>query len=155
MSIRFRRKINKLKKSFAKKWYKLMKPLEKYLNSRESRTYENIKENITEDEVVKLTVKYLSRKIAKRSHSLDLMVAKYIDTEEVGGTSFADLYWSIEKRKIKIGFSKYKNDVKFQLKVINKLSEIKGLSVELSDWKPSPWARAEEFNGLYIIKVIE
>lgn len=152
MNIKFRRKMNKLMKYLSKKWYKLMKPLANYLSKRDDRIYKKRKESITSLQAARLIAKDLSNYIAKRSSALEIIIAEYVNTDDTGGSKLSDYRWDMKNKKAVIGFHKFGSKIDFQLMVMYELSQIKGITVTLTDWKPDRWMNIKGFNGLYEIK---
>ena len=156
MSIKVKLFLKDLSRKFSKKWYKTMKPLATYLSKREDRRYQEFKDRLTEDRVVKLFAKDIVKYLVRyNGQKIRLIVAEYISREDFSGSRCLayDNYSLIRSKKAKRAYYATKRTVEFQMKVIEQLKNTKGVTVEEIKEEFEPWYHIKGYVMTYKISV--
>lgn len=155
MNIKLQVFLRNIKREFRVKWHQILEPLNSYLSKIISNIYERQKDSITEPQAIKWIAEDTVKYIVKYNRSIHLIVADYIDRDDLPGYECLNRRnWSMIRRKKTIrAYYKFKMTVELQERVLNKLRTTKGVKVERLDVYYKDWQRIDNYQGTYKISI--
>lgn len=156
MSVKLQVWARKTKKEFSKNLYKMMRPLANYLFKRQDRKYKKATDSITQEQAVKWIAEDLVKYIVKYNRSMYLIIADYIDDEDLSGYTCLNFLRGseISRGKTKRAYYKFDRDIDYQIKVLTEIKVISGVMVESVEedfgWREQS---IRNLHGLYKISI--
>ena len=146
------------KKSFAKSWYWLMKPVANYFTTeKENLRYRKREAKITKELMVRYIAEDIAEYIVKRSahnkkkkhHQLSFIIADYASQEDYNSLVFIPGSM-MRRKKTRMAYHKFKRDIETQEAIIEKIGSFKGMIVE-EIIEEFTWERIENYQKTVFI----
>lgn len=146
--------MQKAKKVLISKWYKTVKPVGKYIDQVGDNYYRKKVDAITQDKAIEWLVGDILRYMVRYNKGMRIIVADYIDTEEVYGFNLRYRPGFVKREKTRLIYHKMVVDINIQNRVIEKLRGTANIVV-IESSEMFGGQRVDNYQATYDIKIRE